>query len=426
MKVKELAARILDARVSFRQQPFRVPLILSSGPISEITSAEAAVTVRVHGREGTGRGVIYLSDLWAWPDPVLSHVRREGRMRELCERTASDLPTLCGGEPEHPLELGLRLHEAVSSLEWPDTPPLLARAVCLSPFDAALHDAVGQALQRSAFTFYEEAVALPSADAYFPAGGAARAISRALQPPRAALTAWMVVGASEPRDEIQRWIQERGYHAFKLKLGGKNNLADADLTVAVYRMARSLGVESPRLCVDSNCANPDAASVCDYLLRLQAADPAAYEALEYVEQPTGRDIAIHAYDWHPVTALKPVLLDEGLTDFDQMKRAAKQGWSGFALKTCKGHSFTLVAAAWAKERGLLLAQQDLTNPGLAAIHSYLMAAHLPACNGLELNSPQYTPDANDSWLPRLKALFEPTDGYHRLPGDTPVGLGTTL
>lgn len=426
MTRSSLAAHILEARVSFRARPFRVPLVLSSGPISEITEAEAEVTVCVGGREATGRGVIYLSDLWAWPDSALSPAYRDGQMRALCERIAAELPGLCGGEPEHPLELGLRLHTAVHLLALSEAMPSLARSVCLSPFDAALHDAVGQARQCSAFAFYEESVSLPSADVYFPDGGAAQAISRTLRPPLTDLTAWLVVGTTEPLDEMARWVQERGYRAFKLKLSGLDNTTDVARTIEVYRAARSLGVLAPRLCVDSNCANPDAESVRDYLLRLQAGDDAAYAALEYVEQPTGRDIATFAYDWQEVTTLKPVLLDEGLTDFDCLERAAEQGWGGFALKTCKGQSFSLVAAAWARERGLLLAQQDLTNPGLAAIHSFLMAAHLHTINGVELNSPQYTPDANHAWLPRLKSLFEPTDGLHRLPGGVPVGLGTTL
>jgi L-alanine-DL-glutamate epimerase-like enolase superfamily enzyme len=422
----EQSASILEARVMFRLRPFRVPLVLSSGPITEITEAEAEVRVRVGNREGAGRGVIYLSDLWAWPRPDLSHAHRDSRMRELCEHIAANLTALCGNEPEHPLELGLRLQHSVHTLELPDSPPPLARSVCLSPFDAAIHDAVGQALNRSAFALYDEDIPIPSADAYFPEGGAAKAIARTLQPPVSALTAWLVVGTTESLDSMTFWVRERGYHAFKLKLSGKDSVTDVTRTIEVYEAARSLGVGAPRICVDSNCANPDADSVLDYLVRLRAADAAVYDALEYVEQPTGRDIANFAYNWHPVTALKPVILDEGLTDFDCMELAHQQGWGGFAIKTCKGQSFSLVAAAWARERGLLLAQQDLTNPGLSAVHSFLMAARLHTFNGIELNSPQYTPDANNDWLPRLSPLFEPTDGFHRLPGSLPAGLGTTL
>lgn len=419
--------RILDASVIFRDRPFRKPLLLSTGPITEITEAQAEVSVQVDGHEGRGRGSIYLSDLWAWPHPQYPHDVRDRRMRQLCERIAAQLPTLCGGEPAHPLELGLRLHHSVNALDLPDSPPALARSICLSPFDAALHDAVGIALRKSAFDFYEDAPPLPSADLYFSNGGAARAIARMRRPPRDALTAWLIVGMADPLDgEFARWIRERGYHAFKLKIFGQDNAVDAARTVEVYRATRALGLSAPRLCVDSNCANSDADSVRDYLERVRAADADAFAALEYVEQPTGRDITLYRYDWRPVTALKPVLLDEGLTDLSLMEVAAEQGWSGFALKTCKGHSFSLVAAAWAHERGMLLALQDLTNPGYSAIHAWLFAAHVPTINDVELNSPQYTPDANADWLPRLRPLFEPTDGFHRLPGGIPPGLGSVL
>ena len=167
--------------------------------------------------------------------------------------------------------------------------------------------------------------------------------------------------------------------------------------------------------MDTNEANPDAASVLDYLERLRSLDAEAFAALEYFEQPTARDILAHPNDWRPVTRLKPVLLDEGLTSLDILPEAVEQGWSGLALKTCKGHSFALVAAAWAREHGMPIALQDLTNPGYSMIHAALFAAHLPTVNGVELNSPQYTPDANSEWLPRLAGLFEPRDGLHRLP-----------
>jgi hypothetical protein len=51
---------------------------------------------------------------------------------------------------------------------------------------------------------------------------------------------------------------------------------------------------------------------------------------------------------------------------------------------------------------------------------------VPTLNGVELNSPQFTPAANAEWLPRLAGLFEPTDGRHRLHGPTPPGLGSQL
>jgi hypothetical protein len=109
-----------------------------------------------------------------------------------------------------------------------------------------------------------------------------------------------------------------------------------------------------------------------------------------------------------------------------MAESRRQGWTGFALKTCKGHSFALLAAAWATGQGMKLAMQDLTNPGYSFLHAALFAARLPTLNGVELNSPQFTPAANHPWLPRLAPLFEPKDGYHHLPETIPLGLGSGL
>ena len=127
-----------------------------------------------------------------------------------------------------------------------------------------------------------------------------------------------------------------------------------------------------------------------------------------------------------MAVLKPVLLDEGLTGLDVLPHAMDQGWSGLALKTCKGHSLALASAAWGHEHQLSVSVQDLTNPGISAIHAALLAAHLPTINGVELNSPQFTPAANEPWLPRLCALLEPHNGVHALPPVVPVGLGSRL
>lgn len=425
-------AQIIDASVEFIHQPFRKPLQLSTGLISAVTEARARVVVSVGGREAVGRGSIYLSDLWAWPEPALTHAERDAVLRRQCESIAANLFALCGGEAAHPLELGLRLHHSLSfgcQVEVNGQPfmvPVLAQAMCGSPFDAALHDAVGQALGLSAFDFYDELAAVPSADRYFE-NGAVAAIAQTLHPPKPALDAWLVVGA---RDDLEKdvapWIRERGYRCFKLKILGQDNAADAARTAEVFQAVRRFGVAQPRLCVDSNEANPDVHSVLDYLMCLRHIDPNAFAALEYLEQPTGRDIVRYAFDWREVTKLKPVLLDEGLTSLDLLPIAAEQGWSGLALKTCKGHSFALLAAAWARQHGLLLSMQDLTNPGYAAVHAALLAARLPTINGVELNSPQYTPAANESWLPRLNELLEPRDGLHHLPNGAITGLGSSL
>lgn len=417
--------QILNAAVEFFSRPFVTPLVLSSGPITKITEARAAVRVRVDGKEASGRGAIYLSDLWAWPDPKLDHAFRDAEMRKLCIAIASHLVEFCDGEAHHPLELGLRLHEKVSAADSP-VATLLAKAVCASPFDAAIHDAAGIALNRPALSFYDRDLPIPSADRYF-RHGAVASIHGMLQPMKRSLDAWWIIGPNDDSEKIfAGQISRGGYRCFKLKIRGKDNRDDVARTIAVFDAAKKSGISDPRLSIDSNEANPDADSVSEYLLRLKADRPDVFAAVQYLEQPTGRDIRANRFDWHSVCALKPVLLDEGLTSLDLLPQALADGWGGLALKTCKGHSFTLVAAAWAGEQGMLLAMQDLTNPGLAAIHAALLASRLNTINGIELNSPQFTPAANAEWLPRLGGLFEVRDGAHRLPDIEPIGLGSTL
>jgi L-alanine-DL-glutamate epimerase-like enolase superfamily enzyme len=307
-------------------------------------------------------------------------------------------------------------------------PPVLARAMCASPFDAAIHDAVGMALGRSAFDLFSEPAPIPSADRYFPTG-ACTAIAGIIQMPQPRLNAWWIVGAHDDlQAEVAPAIRQYDYRCFKQKTTGQVD-ADAARTAEIYRFVRACGVDSPRFDVDSNEANRDPEQVLEYLQRVQSIDEDAFSAVAYLEQPTNRDILANRFDWRPVTALKPVLIDEGLTDLELLEETQAQGWSGFALKTCKGHSFTLTAAAWARQHGMLLALQDLTNPGLSAIHAALFAAHIRTMNGVELNSAQFTPAANEAWLPRLARVFYPTNGRHDVSeviGMPGLGAGTML
>ncbi len=420
-----MKVQILNASVSFFEQTFRRPLQISSGVITSITEARVSVRVSVAGKEAEGWGSIYLSDLWAWPGAHPDHAAKDAAMRALCREIAGSLPALCGNQPEHPLELGLQLHHSISSDAVVPEMPLLAKAVCVSPFDAAIHDATGQALGLSAFDFYTSDAAIPSTDDLFPGTGTVAAIRSLLRKPSSSLRAWWLVSAKDNlENDVHPYVAANGINSFKIKILAKDNQTDAERTSEVYQAAVRWGLD-PILSVDSNEGNPSAESVVDYLDRLRVLDSAAYDALSYLEQPTARDIIAHPQDWHVVGIRKPVLLDEGLVSLELLPEAERQGWSGLALKTCKGHSFALVAAAWAHQRGMLIAQQDLTNPGYSGIHSFLFASHISTINGVELNSPQYTPSANAPWLPQLAGLFTPDRGVHTMDISHLIGLGGT-
>jgi L-alanine-DL-glutamate epimerase-like enolase superfamily enzyme len=146
-----------------------------------------------------------------------------------------------------------------------------------------------------------------------------------------------------------------------------------------------------RLSADTNeqCAHPG--YMVELLSRLREQDPVAYEAVQYVEQPTERDLLAHRWDMRELAALKPVILDESLTTLADIDLAVELGWSGIALKACKTQSASLLALAKTEAMGLPYTIQDLTNPGIALTHSAGLAARCRPLNGLEANACQFFP-----------------------------------
>lgn len=413
--------RVVSAAIDVVDHRLEHPLVLSNGTVTELPEVTARVVVSDGRTTGEGYGAVNLSDAWAWPDPELSSEVKQRVMVDHSRELAHSIVARTAGAA-HPLELGLRLHDSVLADEG-HRAPVLARAVCASAFDAAIHDAAGQLTSRSAFTFYDEDAAVPSADHLFPSGAVA-AIRDVLQAPRAALPGWWLVAPGDDLAVAADQAARRGMGQFKIKLAGADPAADAERVAAIHD-AVAVGATTPRLSVDTNEGSASAEVVGAFLDHLAATAPQAYEALAYLEQPTPRD-SLAQHSWHEVGRRVPVLVDEAMSSLDDLAAAERMGWSGFAVKTCKGHSFALTAAAWSRLHGLVISVQDLTNIGRSAIHSYLLAAHLPTVNGLELNSPQYQPGANEPWLPRLAGLFRPTDGLHRLDPDGVVGLGSRL
>ena len=86
------------------------------------------------------------------------------------------------------------------------------------------------------------------------------------------------------------------------------------------------------------------------------------------------------------------------------------GYTGAALKACKGQSQSLLMAAAAQKYGMFLCVQDLTCPGASLIHSAGLAAHVPGVAAIESNARQYVPAANQPWEERFPGIFHITDG----------------
>ena len=72
---------------------------------------------------------------------------------------------------------------------------------------------------------------------------------------------------------------------------------------------------------------------------------------------------------HKAARIKPVVIDESLVDFESLLLSRELGYSGVALKACKGHSEALLMGAAAQKYGMFLCVQDLTCPGDSFLHS---------------------------------------------------------
>ena len=99
------------------------------------------------------------------------------------------------------------------------------------------------------------------------------------------------------------------------------------------------------------------------------------------------------------------------------------GYSGVALKACKGHSEALLMGAAAQKYGLFLCVQDLTCPGASFLHSASIAARVPTVAAIEGNSRQYCPIGNRGWAERFPGMFRPVNGTIETGLLTGTGLG---
>ena len=69
---------------------------------------------------------------------------------------------------------------------------------------------------------------------------------------------------------------------------------------------------------------------------------------------------------HEAARLRPVVIDESLTDLETLLLAREMGYTGVALKACKGQTHAMLMAAAAQKFGMFLCVQDLTCPGRVA------------------------------------------------------------
>lgn len=410
--------RVREACAHFETVRARGAFMFGGVVASELTLCQ--VRVRVENRRGAvadGWGAIFLSHYWAYPTPNVDHATKDRVMRRIvaaicaraCENAdfAHSIEHFLTLEGEFAAIAGRVAREAGASVP----PGPLAALVCASPFDAALHDAFGVVNDISSYDGYGPEHCRHDLGAWLGPAFRGQYVADHLRPAYAAVVpvAHTVGGldqlesadddAAEPGElpaTLAGWIARDGLSCFKVKLRGDDTAWDGARLRDVYAVAARCGDGDRgriQISADLNgqCADPRYAT--ELLGRLRDEVPAAFDALRFLEQPTPPDGPDH--DMRPLAALKPVVLDEGLTGLAALDRAREHGWTGVALKTCKCHSLMLLLAVRAGREGLLTTVQDLTNPGIALVQSVGFAARLPTPLAVEANARQYYPHASE-------------------------------
>ncbi len=126
---------------------------------------------------------------------------------------------------------------------------------------------------------------------------------------------------------------------------------------------------------------------------------------------------------HAASKLVPVVIDESLTDLGSLELARQMGYTGVALKACKGQTQSLLMAAAAQKYKMFVCVQDLTCPGASLVENVGLAAHVPGVTTIEANAREYVPAANQPWESRLPGIFVVKDGTLKTADLNGLGLG---
>src|SRR5579871_3810420 len=157
----DTALRIEEVRTHYEDFKYRTPIKFGGVALDRVTLLNVHVTATSRsGRRAVGFGSMPLGNVWSFPSRVLSYDQTLAAMREVAESIAA-LMRKCR-ETAHPIDLTWMLEPAFfdgakdvsKKLQLAEPIPPLCTLVVASPFDAALHDALGKLNDLNAYETY--------------------------------------------------------------------------------------------------------------------------------------------------------------------------------------------------------------------------------------------------------------------------------
>lgn len=447
---KSTDVRLLDAQGETERFQYRTPIKFGGRVVTDVVLFHVTVDVETRdGRRGRGQGSMPMGNVWAWPSGYASTESTLRAMIAMAERVVLDARDYRG--QGHPLEITHELaqgyqraaDEVVGALNMTEPMPRLAQLVAASPLEAAIHDAYGKALGENSYNLLGEEFVNRDLSAYLGPEFQGEYLDRyTLRQPKARMPLYHLVGALDPLadadisnrvgdglpETLAEWIAFNGLTHLKIKLNGDDLAWDVERVASVEKVAveaqRRRGCATWCYSADFNekCSNVE--YLLDFLSQVADRSPEALHRLQYIEQPTARDLKANpANRVHEAARRKPVVIDESLVDFESLLMARELGYSGVALKACKGHTEALLIGAAAQKYKMYLCVQDLTCPGRSFLHSASLSARIPTVAAIEGNGRQYCPAANRGWEERFPTMFRITDGSVGTAALDGTGLG---
>ena len=426
--------RIEKVEFAFEDHKYRAPYKFVGTAVDRTTLLNVHVEVSTpDGRSAKGFGSMPMGNVWSFPSKTLSFDTTLGAMRELAKHIHKITASFNG--TAHPIEINHLLEpeylkaaaEVSQELKLSEPIPKLCTQVTASPFDAALHDAFGKALGKNCYQTYSAELLGQDLSRYLNADFRGESLEKYVSAtPRDWIWLFHSVGGldavtrgelKEPLNDgmpetLADWIRRDGLQRIKIKLQGENLEWDIARTVAIDRVARETRPDVEwKYCCDFNEHCPDVEYLLEYLRKVKEQAPQGFDSILYLEQPTRRDLKADRHNlMHEAAKLRPVVIDESLTDLENLMLAREMGYTGACLKACKGQSHAMLMAAAGQKYGMFLCVQDLTCPGASFVHSASIASHIPGLSTIEANARQYVPSANADWAGKFPGLFETKDG----------------
>lgn len=448
--VRKTDIRVEDISTSYEEYKYRAPIKFGGHVVDRATILNVNCSVKTAaGKVAKGFGSMPLGNIWAFPSKTMSYEKTLGAMQALAEEIAK--VTQDYKEFGHPIDINWAVdpvyHKKAADvserLHLDQAIPPLCTLVTASAFDAAVHDAFGKAHGLNCYHTYGPEFMTHDLAHYLGPEYKGEYPSRYIrQEPKLRMPLYHLVSAIDPIEDsditkrindglpetLPEWIRYNGLTHFKIKLNGDDRKWDVDRVLRVDRVTtqtqKERGVTDWVYSLDFNEKCPNVQYLLDFLHEVKAKSPHGYERIQYVEQPTARDLKLHPENVvREAAKLRPVVIDESLTSVEALLLARKMGYTGAALKACKGQSHMMVIGSLAEKQKMFLCVQDLTCPGASLIQSASLAAHVPGVAAIEANARQYVPEANRAWERKFPGIFHITDGNMDTSELNKPGLG---